>query len=751
MATTLLVVENRAYSKLAAAIDDDDTSLTVTAGAGADFPSAYPFHLTIEDEIVSCTNRTTDTLTIDRAQQGTSPAAHAKKSYVALNITAKSITDLNTAVNTIEDEYIHKDGSVAFTGTQTFNAGITVIGAAVLAGGLNVYGAALLHSGLGVAGATALQATLIHSSLGVAGTTNLNVTLIHSSLGVAGLATFANININSLTSGRVVFAGASGRLTDDGDFTFATDTLTVTKIAGTEFTGAVTGISLSEIENLEADKTFTMAAKKLQFNFTTPSEGLVLEATGAFTDHLLHLHQTGGSPSAGVALIHLLTDHANVIHSHYEHTGDHASHPAVRYQLNRATPTDNDNIIISYYFDHDGTVTSQGELEFIKITGKALDVSEDSEDASYTISLMKAGSMTDILTIASTGITVSGALAITTANGLDVNPGSDIDADLITVSVTGTPRLYWDESGDAFRFTKRLHIQSVFQSDSNQPLTMRQGESDGSGGHIALGEGGTYSILLATPDAAGTANRTRLIITGDLATAVWTFANSTLTGIVLSGALNFNSQALNNLGSLDATSEGVIEAAIDTLANLTSVQGHTLTLTGNLVMVNAHNLTFTLGAATNVTLPSTGTLATLAGTEELDNKTLDSSVAKGTWTASGTWTLPAFTLGGNIDAANNELLNVGAAYNDWTATSLHTSERIDIQGASGAMAALVVWTYSTTPGDHSELRLIRSNHNTVGSHGAVDANDVLGCIEFWGSDGNSYTESSKMKAIATET
>lgn len=38
------------------------------------------------------------------------------------------------------------------------------------------------------------------------------------------------LTADALTSGRVVFAGASGVLSDDSDFTFATDTLTVTKI-----------------------------------------------------------------------------------------------------------------------------------------------------------------------------------------------------------------------------------------------------------------------------------------------------------------------------------------------------------------------------------------------------------------------------------------------------------------------------------------------------------------------------------------
>ena len=44
----------------------------------------------------------------------------------------------------------------------------------------------------------------------------------------------------ALTAGRVPFAGTNGRLTDDADMTFATDTLTITKIAATTLTGLLT-------------------------------------------------------------------------------------------------------------------------------------------------------------------------------------------------------------------------------------------------------------------------------------------------------------------------------------------------------------------------------------------------------------------------------------------------------------------------------------------------------------------------------
>lgn len=55
-------------------------------------------------------------------------------------------------------------------------------------------------------------------------------------------------------------------------------------------------------------------------------------------------------------------------------------------------------------------------------------------------------------------ITGVNQLDVDSANGIDVNPGSDIDADLITVGVTGTPKLSWDESSDGFRFTKGLVV-----------------------------------------------------------------------------------------------------------------------------------------------------------------------------------------------------------------------------------------------------------------------------------------------------
>lgn len=155
--------------------------------------------------------------------------------------------------------------------------------------------------------------------------------------------------------------------------------------------------------------------------------------------------------------------------------------------------------------------------------------------------------------------------------------------------------------------------------------------------------------------------------------------------------------SLNNIDAVDATTETTFEAAIDTLANLTSIQGQTVTLAGAFITSGANSLTLTTTGATNVTLPTTGTLATLAGTEEFTNKTLNASVGKGTWTASGTWTLPAFTLGGTITSNGQSFSG--------TLANLGTVTTADINGGTldgtvigGASAAAGTFTLATADG-----------------------------------------------------
>ena len=65
-----------------------------------------------------------------------------------------------------------------------------------------------------------------------------------------------------------------------------------------------------------------------------------------------------------------------------------------------------------------------------------------------------------------------------------------------------------------------------------------------------------------------------------------------------------NTTSLNNIDAIDATTEATIEAAIDTLANLTSVQGQTVTLGGNLVTQNNNVTTLAIIPPNNIVVPA---------------------------------------------------------------------------------------------------------------------------------------------------
>lgn len=103
------VHQNFAYSTVASAPSPatSGTSLVVAAGEGAKFP-AVPFNATIwpvsvqplstNAEIVRVTARSTDTLTIVRAQEGSSARTVVVGDQIAATITAKTVTDIESVI-----------------------------------------------------------------------------------------------------------------------------------------------------------------------------------------------------------------------------------------------------------------------------------------------------------------------------------------------------------------------------------------------------------------------------------------------------------------------------------------------------------------------------------------------------------------------------------------------------------------------------------------------------------------------------
>ena len=150
-------------------------------------------------------------------------------------------------------------------------------------------------------------------------------------------------------------------------------------------------------------------------------------------------------------------------------------------------------------------------------------------------------------------------------------------------------------------------------------------------GQITAGAGLTKAGN--TIDAVGTANR--ISVFADSIDIASTYVGQT---------------SITTLGTIAAgTWQGAI---VSPTYGGTGVNNGTnlITLGGNLTTSGAFDLTLTQTAATNVTLPTTGTLATLAGAEALSNKTITASSFSGTTvTASGivsaTNTLDAGPLG----------------------------------------------------------------------------------------------------------
>ena len=115
------VVKNNAESLVADnPLASGATTLNVTSGEGDNFPSTFPYRLTIWDdenyadptddsgmEIVECTGRSGDALTIVRAKEGTSDVEHANGERVAMLITAglfdDSVHGIITKLDGIED------------------------------------------------------------------------------------------------------------------------------------------------------------------------------------------------------------------------------------------------------------------------------------------------------------------------------------------------------------------------------------------------------------------------------------------------------------------------------------------------------------------------------------------------------------------------------------------------------------------------------------------------------------------------
>lgn len=114
---------NNAFGTLASSISNSASTITLTSGNGARFPSLGAgefFYATLVDssnnlEIVKVTARSTDSLTVTRAQDGTSARAYSAGDRIELRPVAAVLTNM-----------VQLDGNQTIAGTKTFSS--TIVG-----------------------------------------------------------------------------------------------------------------------------------------------------------------------------------------------------------------------------------------------------------------------------------------------------------------------------------------------------------------------------------------------------------------------------------------------------------------------------------------------------------------------------------------------------------------------------------------------------------------------------------------------
>jgi len=123
-------ISNFGDSVLASGISAGDTSITVTTGTGSRFPALTAgdwFYAVLVDvsanrEIVKCTARTTDTLTVTRAQESTTALTFAVGSVIRCTLTKQAFEDYMNSLSSIYGvpSQTGNGGKVLFTnGTVT--------------------------------------------------------------------------------------------------------------------------------------------------------------------------------------------------------------------------------------------------------------------------------------------------------------------------------------------------------------------------------------------------------------------------------------------------------------------------------------------------------------------------------------------------------------------------------------------------------------------------------------------------------
>ncbi len=335
------------------------------------------------------------------------------------------------------------------------------------------------------------------------------------------------------------------------------------------------------------------------------------------------------------------------------------------------------------------SLTTVGTLTALSVTGNVT-VGGDLtvNGTTTTISTTELAIEDNIITLNST---VTGAPS--TNAGIEVERGTSTNV-----------AIRWNETSDVWEFTTDGSAYSTFNAaGSLTGSTLASGVTSSSLTTVGTIATGVWNGTVVEGQYGGTgvANTGKTItVSGNTtigsSTHTVAFVTSGNTSVTLptSGTLvNSDVATLSSLASIGTVTTGTWNGSI--IAGQyggTGVNnsGKTITLGGNLTTSGAYALTLTSTDTTNVTLPTTGTLATLAGSESLTNKKLGSLTTNGIVTTSsgdGTLSVTSTTGSGNVVLATSPQLTTSLTTDSATFALVNTTATtVNFAGAATALS-----------------------------------------------------------------
>ena len=313
--------------------------------------------------------------------------------------------------------------------------------------------------------------------------------------------------------------------------------------------------------------------------------------------------------------------------------------------------------------------------------------------------LAKTGSNT----VTNRSIAVGGGLAVSNASGAAGNPTINLDGVVLALQNSSGTFLLGRTAGGGIATLQLLGTAGEIDvADGTGPSNPTIGLADNP---VLPGTEGVVVPSGTTGQRAG--SPTNGVIRYNTTSQTFEgYANSIWRDFSLTGGVTSFSAGTTGLTPGTSTTGAITLGGILIGANGgTGVAntGKTITLGGSLTLSGAHDLTLTQTGATNVTLPTTGTLATLAGSETLTNKTINgsnntlSNIANASLTNSSiTINGSSVSLGGSVTvtATASNALTIGTGL---SGTSYNGSSPVTIAISNTGVSAATYGSASIVP------------------------------------------------------